>query len=148
VQGCDAPADLQGKAPQQTEGDAAHQAAEQKRPPCRTQPVLEPVPRQLELKMMRPIAQEPGSDAVGHEVDRHHRERIDQVATRDSDSDIQAPPQADQNDGRKMDWQRNEAHRYTDAERRRDRVAVQRPQMRIGESVTENAQVPLVAARV
>ena len=38
--------------------------------------------------------------------------------------------------------------RDADAERRGDGVAVQRPQMRVGEPLAEHAQVPFVAPRM
>jgi septal ring-binding cell division protein DamX len=102
----------------------------------------------MKFEMPRPIAQQQGADAIGGIVDRDHRQRIDQPAAGDADRDVEPPDDGRQHHQQQVQRQRDEAHADADAEGDRDRAPVQRPQVRIGEPLAKDTQVPLVAARV
>src|ERR1700733_8364673 len=89
VHGRQPPGEFERIAAGKAADDAADQAAEQKRLPGGAQAVLEPVPVRMKLEMPRAVAQQQGADAICEVVDRHHRERIDDIAAGDSDRDVE-----------------------------------------------------------
>lgn len=127
MHGRHAPRDLECKAAREPQYHAADQATKQERAPGGAEAVFEPVPGQMEFEMVRFEAQQRGAHPVGHVVGRDHREGIDQVGRCDRHGEIQSPPQRREYHQRQMDRQRDKAHRDADAERSRDRVAVQCP---------------------
>jgi hypothetical protein len=132
-----APDEFQRKSAGDAGEHAAHQTTHQKWPPSRAEAVLEPVPGEVKLEMARVIAQQPGADAIGREIHRHHSEGIHKVGTRNCDRDVQAPPYRQQHHQAQVHRQRNEAHRDANAERRGNGVPIQRPKVRIGEVITK-----------
>ncbi len=102
-----------------------------------------------EAEVMRRHVQQHDAHAVGEVVDRHHGEGIgDQPRRPVHDRQVNPPGERGHDREQQVHRQWHEADRESRTEGVSDRPAVQRPQLRICETLTEQANEPVLPERV